>query len=178
MIPTLDFFSLFPMILGVLLLFFGRKLFWLFIGAAIFIAVMTLVPRYFPHHDSLIFYIAVGVGLVAAVVGVFLQKIALRVAGFLAGGFLFFSLWEDFAALNSLPWWLPFVVGGLLGALLLSVLFEWALIVLSSLTGAYLITEGLSLSASTHLAALVVLALIGIVVQGRMKKGKNRQPKE
>lgn len=172
MMPTLDFISLFPIILGILLLFFGRKIFWLFIGAAIFMAVMALVPRYFPHHDSLIFYIAVGVGVVAAVVGVFLQKLALRAAGFLAGGFLFFSLWEDFAVLNSLPWWLPFVVGGVLGAVLLSFLFEWALIVLSSATGAYLITEGLNLAPSTHLAVLVGLALIGIIVQSRMKQGK------
>lgn len=172
MMPPLDFISLFPILLGILLLFFGRKLFWLFIGAAIFVAVLTIVPRYFPHHDSLIFYIAVGAGLIAAVLGVFLQKFALRVAGFLAGGYLFFSFWEDFATLNTLPWWLPFVVGGVLGAVLLSVLFEWALIVLSSLTGAYLIAEGFSLSATTHLAVFVVLALIGIVVQGRMKKGK------
>ena len=174
MMPPLDFISLFPIVLGILLLFFGRKLFWLFIGAAIFVAVMTLVPRYFPHHDSLVFYIAIGVGFVAAVAGVFLQKVALRVAGFLAGGFLFFNLWEDFATLNALPWWLPFVVGGVLGAILLSVLFEWALIVLSSLTGAYLITEGFHLAPSMHLGVLLVLALIGIVVQGRMKKGNKK----
>ncbi|MEO8168382.1 MAG: hypothetical protein ABI623_09045, partial [bacterium] len=127
MMPPLDLISLFPIILGILLLFFGRKLFWLFIGASIFMAVMALAPHYFPHHDSLIFYIAVGVGVVAAVAGIFLQKLALRVAGFLAGGFLFFSLWGDFSTLNALPWWLPFVVGGVLGAILLSVLFEWAL---------------------------------------------------
>ncbi len=170
--PQLDFISLFPIILGALLLFFGRKIFWLFIGAAIFMAIMAFVPRYVPHHNSLIFFIAVGVGLVAAVVGVFMQKIALRLAGFLAGGFLFFTVWERYALASSLPWWAPFVFGGLLGALLLSFLFDWALIVLSAATGGVLITENLDLRPPVRLVILVVLVLIGIVVQARMKSRK------
>ena len=82
--PQLDFLSLFPILLGVLLLFFGRKFFLLFVGAIAFVLVMTIVPRYVEHHESLIFYVALGIGVVVAGAGFFLQKIATRLAGFLA----------------------------------------------------------------------------------------------
>ncbi len=169
-----DFFTLFPVLLGVLLLFWGRKVFWLFVGAVAFVAVMTTAPRFIHHQESLIFYIAVGVGVVAAIAGFFLQKVALRIAGFIAGGYLLFSVWEKYASLNSLPWWLPFVVGGILGAILLSFLFDWALIVLSSLTGAFLILQNLNLSSNLFAGSLVVLSLIGIVVQAKSKRGKGK----
>ena len=173
--PQLDFITLFPILLGVILLFFGRRIFWLFIGAVAFMLIMSLVPRFVHHHESLIFYIAIGLGLIAAVAGFFLQKIALRLAGFLAGGFLFFNVWEKFGSADALPWWLPFVIGGILGAILLSFLFEWALIVLSSVTGALLIIQSFALSLNLHIALLVVLSLIGIAAQAKMKRGKSRK---
>ena len=172
--PVLDFISLFPILLGLVLLFWGRKVFWLFVGAVAFLAVMDAVPRFVHHHESLVFYIAVGVGLVAGVAAFFLQKIAVRLAGFIAGAFVFNSVWEQFAPHESLPWWLPFVVGGILGAILLSFLLEWALIVLSSLTGAFLITHALHVGSTLHFSLLVVLSVIGIVAQAAMKKGKKR----
>jgi hypothetical protein len=170
--PSLDFITLFPILLGGLLLFFGRRIFWLFVGAVVFFAVMDAVPRFVHHHESVIFNVAVGAGLVAAVAGYFLQKIAVRLAGFVAGAFVFNSLWEQYAGQASLPWWLPFVVGGILGAVLLSFLFEWALIVLSSLTGAFLIIQNVGLSPDLQVAALVGLSLIGVVAQAKMKQGK------
>jgi hypothetical protein len=172
--PSLDFITLFPILLGGLLLFFGRKIFWLFVGAVVFFAVMDAVPRFVHHHESLIFYVAVGAGLVAAVAGYFLQKIAVRLAGFVAGAFVFNTMWEQFAPRESLPWWLPFVVGGILGALLLSFLLDWALIVLSSLTGAFLITQQFPWEATPRLVVVALLSLTGILVQGKMKKGKNK----
>ncbi|MBI5472343.1 MAG: hypothetical protein HY961_08365 [Ignavibacteriae bacterium] len=173
--PQLDFISLFPILLGGMLLFWGRKVFWLFVGAVAFVVVMTTAPRLIHHQESLIFYIAVAVGVIAAVAGFFLQKVAVRIAGFVAGGYLLFSVWEKFAPLSTLPWWLPFLVGGILGAVLLSFLFEWALIVLSSLTGAYLIVHNLNLDSNVFVGAFVVLALIGIVVQSRAKRKKGQE---
>lgn len=172
--PQLDFISLFPILLGALLLFFGRKVFWLFVGAVAFMAVMTIAPRYVHHHESLVFYIAFGVGVVAAGAGFFLQKIAIRLAGFLAGGFVFFNVWQKFASVDSLPWWLPFVIGGILGAVLLSFLIEWALIVLSSVTGAFLILQNPNLSSNLYIGLIVILAVIGIVAQAKMKRGKSK----
>jgi hypothetical protein len=167
--PQLDFFTLFPIVLGVLLLFLGRKVFWLFVGGVAFLAVMTIVPQYIKHHESMVFYVALGVGSLAAAAGWFFQKIALRLAGFVAGGYVFFSLWEKYATTDSLPSWLPFVLGGVLGAVLLSFLFEWALIVLSSATGAFLISQQFHLETNINIGLMIVLAVVGIVVQIKMK---------
>ncbi|MBX2991374.1 MAG: hypothetical protein KF749_09405 [Bacteroidetes bacterium] len=174
--PDIDFYYLFPIIIGLLLLFAGRKVLWLFVGGVAFMLVMSIAPRFIHHQESMIFYVALGAGLAAAAAGFFLQKIAVRVAGFVAGGYVFFSMMEEFATHSALPSWLPFVVGGVLGAILLSFLVEWALIILSSLTGAFLITESLNLEPNINTALLAVLTLIGIAAQGTMKgsqyKGK------
>lgn len=172
--PQLDFISLFPVILGALLLFFGRKIFWLFAGAVAFVVVLTFLPTYANIQQPTLFYIALAVGVLAATAGVFLQKIVLRGVGFIAGGYVFFGLWEKLFAHQSLPWWLPFVIGGVLGALLLSFLFDWAMIILSSLTGAFLITQALTIDTSMHLGLIVVLAIVGVIVQVKMKLGKGK----
>ncbi len=170
--PQFDFITLFPVVLGVLLLFLGRKVFWLFVGAVAFLAIMTIVPQYIKHHESIVFYVALGIGSLAAGAAWFFQKVALRFAGFLAGGYVFFSLWEKYATTDVLPWWLPFVLGGILGAVLFSFLFEWALIVLSSVTGAFLISQQFEFETNLSIGLMVVLALFGIVAQSKMKRGK------
>ena len=172
--PQLDIISLTPIILGIALLFFGRKAFWLFVGAVAFVAAMTFIPKYMQLQQPTLFYAALGVGVVAASAGFFVEKIALRVAGFLAGGYVFISLWEKFVPSESLPWWLPFVIGGILGAVLLSFLFDWALIALSSVTGAFLITQQLHVEPNVNLGLLAVLAVVGIVVQVKMKRRKKQ----
>lgn len=172
--PDTDLYSLFPILVGVLLLFAGRKVLWLFVGGVAFMLVMSIAPRFIHHQESVIFYVALGAGVAAAAAGYFLQKVAVRVAGFVAGGYVFFSVMEEFTARSALPSWLPFAVGGVLGALLLSFLVEWALIILSSLTGAFLITESLNLEPSMNMALLAVLTLIGIAAQGTMKGSKSK----
>jgi hypothetical protein len=172
--PQLDFISLFPIVLGVLLLFLGRKIFWLFAGAVAFIFALTFIPKYATLQQPTLFYIAVAIGVIAATAGVFLQKIVLRGAGFIAGGYVLFGLWENFLPSQSLPWWLPFVIGGVLGALLLSFLFDWAMIILSSLTGAFLIVLALALEKNVQLVLLIVLAILGIVVQVKSKVGQHK----
>jgi hypothetical protein len=173
--PQLDFISLFPIILGVLLLFLGRKIFWLFAGAVAFIAALTFIPKYATIQQPTLFYICLAVGVIAATAGVFLQKIVLRGAGFIAGGYVFFGLWEKLMPNQALPWYLPFLIGGVLGALLLSFLFDWAMIILSSLTGAFLIVQALKLEQNMQLIVLVALAVVGIVAQIKMKLGKSKE---
>ena len=61
--------------------------------------------------------------------------------------------------------WVGFAVGGVIGALLLMTVFEWALVILSSLAGAALVSDGAGRpehSLQMYLVALVV----GLVVQG------------
>jgi hypothetical protein len=51
------------------------------------------------------------------------------------------------------------------GALLLLLLFDWALIILSSVVGAHLIQTAVVLPATGNAILFVALVLIGVVVQ-------------
>lgn len=173
--PELDLITLFPVLLGGVLVLFGRKIFWLFVGAVVFVVVMSVAPRFFPHQQSTIFYVALVFGAIASALGYFTQKVALRVAGFIAGGYLFFSLGEQYASTNQIAWWIPFAAGGVLGAVLLSFLVDWALIILSSLTGAYMIAQTLDAVEPLRLGVLIVLTGFGMLVQGKAKRGASKQ---
>ena len=58
-----------------------------------------------------------------------------------------------------------FVVGGILGAILILVVFDWALIVVSSLIGAHLIQSAIVLPPSGSTIVFLGLAVIGMLVQ-------------
>jgi hypothetical protein len=62
-------------------------------------------------------------------------------------------------------YWLPFVIGGIIGAILVSVLFDWALIVLSSLAGAAIITQALALSGAVGIGVILALTAVGVIIQ-------------
>jgi hypothetical protein len=176
--PELTLPTILPIIVGLLLLLLGRKVIWLFAAAVVFVLSLQLLTQYVHTHTTMLFYVALGLGAITAVATIFLQKILIRVAGFLAGGYLFLSLAHQFATPEALPWWLPFVVGGVLGAVLLSFLFDWALIVLSAATGAFLIVQQFELTRNVGLGLVIALALVGIVVQARGRLGGKKKGSE
>jgi hypothetical protein len=59
------------------------------------------------------------------------------------------------------------LVGAVVGAIVAALVLDWAIIILSSLMGAGLVAEGLALAPPWSAAAFVVLALIGVLIQGR-----------
>ena len=62
--------------------------------------------------------------------------------------------------------WIVYLIGGIIGALLVVFLFDWALIVLSSLAGASLISQALLLPAGIAGVIFLALVIVGIVIQG------------
>jgi len=70
-------------ILGIALLFAGRKLFWLFIGTLGFITGIQLTTSFWQGPDWLLLVIGLIVGVIFAVLATFLQTLAIGVAGFL-----------------------------------------------------------------------------------------------
>ena len=107
-------------------------------------------------------------GLIGAVAAILVQKVAIGIAGFLAGGYFLMTAlrtWEMQAPETS---WISFLIGGVIGALLMYAVFNWALIILSSISGAHLIIHPFALSHAEATAAFVVLAIIGIMAQGKM----------
>ena len=75
-------------IVGAALLFFGRKVFWLFVAGVGFVAGMSLAASTFNGPDWLNITIGLVVGFVAALLAVFVQGFAISLAGFLAGGYI------------------------------------------------------------------------------------------
>jgi Domain of unknown function (DUF4203) len=161
-------------LLGVIILLFGRKLFWLCVAAVGFAAGVELAPHLVQQPSPLLaLTFALVLGFVGALLALFLQKIAIGAVGFLAGGKLALALAAAFLANAGQFQWISFIVGGILGAILLLVLFDWALIFLSSIVGAYLIQGLVTLPARGATILFVVLIVVGVVIQaGALRRSR------
>jgi Domain of unknown function (DUF4203) len=153
-------------ILGVILLFFGRKLFWLCVAAVGFAAGLEVAPH-LSHSASPLFTLILSLflGLIGALLAVFLQKIAIAVVGFLTGGKLATAIAAAFFVQHASYFGITFLIGGIIGALLLLSLFNWALIIVSSVVGAHLLQSAIALPQSGSAILFVVLAVAGMIVQ-------------
>jgi hypothetical protein len=155
-------------LIGMVVLFFGRKLFWLCVAAIGFAAGVEIAPHLI-HEPSPLLHLTVAIvlGIIGALLALFLQKIAIAVLGFLAGGKLAGAIAAAFLVHYAQYSTIIFVVGGVLGAVLLLVLFDWALIVVSSLIGAHLIVFQGAITLPTTGSTIVFLglAVVGILVQ-------------
>jgi hypothetical protein len=157
------------LLVGVALLFFGRKLFWLFIAALGFAAGMDIAQQIL-HTPSplLVLIVALAFGVLGAILSVWLQKVAIAVAGFIAGGRLAIGLTAAFYANHAEYSQIIFVIGGVLGAVLLLALFDWAIILLTSVEGARLISSMVVLPQLGCTLVLIVLIVVGVAAQGAM----------
>jgi uncharacterized protein DUF4203 len=153
-------------LIGVVILLFGRKLFWLCVAAVGFAAGVEIAPH-LVHEPSplLALTVALVLGLIGALLALFLQKIAIAVLGFLAGGKLAGAIAAAFFVHYAQNSTFIFLVGGVVGAILLLMLFDWALIVVSSLIGAHLIQSTIVLPPSGATIVFIGLTILGIVVQ-------------
>lgn len=154
------------LILGSALLMAGRKLFWLFVGVAGFITGMQLATRLWQGLDVLAILVGFAVGAIFALLAIFLQTIAIGAAGFLAGGYILTTVAGIFGANGDTFSWIVYLVGGILGVILVIFLFDWALITLSSLAGAALVIQAFFPRGAVGGALFVILFLSGVLLQG------------
>ena len=165
-------------LVGLALLILGKKLFWLFVSAIGFIGASDAAAAYFSGlPDWQVLMICLAAGILGAVLTFFFQKAAILLVGFYTGGYLAVSLltMPKVALPGNLPW-VPFIIGGFLGAVLLYLLFDWTLIVLSSLAGAAFISQTIQFSAIPSVILLAALFLAGIIIQGSMLKKVKHDP--
>ena len=165
---------IFSVLIGVVVLFFGRKLFWLCVAAIGFAAGVELAPRLVQEPSVLLsLTIALLLGIIGALLALFLQKIAIAVLGFLAGGKLAGAIAAAFFVHYAQHSTIIFVIGGIIGAILLLALFDWALIVVSSLIGAHLIVyqSAIVLPQSGSIIVFIGLAVLGVLVQAGSLRG-------
>jgi hypothetical protein len=183
-------------VVGLIESLFGRKLFWLFVAIGGFLVGWFLVPAIWdtvhssgalPHWERLV------IGLASAVVLGFaafrFTRIMVSVAGFLIFATATVLVVRYFGGDALLPtgtrdFWIAFACGGVAGAVILGLLFDWALIVLTALFGAGAAADGIMYLVWPHKPTLAdpgpakwiegslvgVIFVIGLVVQIMMKR--------
>lgn len=153
-------------LIGVVILFFGRKLFWLCVAAVGFAAGVEVAPHIVSEPTPLVaLTFAIVLGFLGALLALFLQKIAIGVVGFLAGGKLANAIAATFFVHYAEHTGIIFLIGGIVGALLLLFLFDWALIFVSSVIGAHLVQGVAPLPSTGNAILFVVLVICGVLVQ-------------
>ncbi len=166
--------ELFRLFLGIALLVMGGRLFWLFLGGVGFVFAFDFAERTVhnqPH--SVILVIALFAGALGAMVAIFLQKFAVLAGGFLAGGYLLIELLKALGIGIGDYHWLVFIAGGLAGAVLMSVVFGWTLIIISSLIGSILILQSFHFGHQLSELVFICLGILGIIIQSGLIRKKS-----
>jgi hypothetical protein len=181
--------SLAGIVVGVGLLLFGRRLYWLFVAGIGFLTGLALAPDLLPSQpDWLVLLAALAVAIVGAVIAIVAQRLTIGLIGFVAGGGIGLLLLRALGMVGDGSGWAAYLIAGVVGLVLMLALFDWALILLSSLAGANLITTGvaarIALPQGTWFLLLIVLVIVGVVVQagrrrspGRATRGRSGGPR-
>ena len=164
---------------GLILLLFGRRLYALVLGVAGFAFGWSLAPAFEIGPPSAQLAAGLILGVFAAMLALFVQRLILNVAGFILG--------------VTLAWWavsvggvsmggielLVILLSGFLCAFLLRALFGAALVVLSSLVGSSLLIQASGITGPLALVGWFCVALFGILLQTRNRgESKDRRKRE
>ena len=155
-------------LIGFVSLFFGRRLYWLFVGVAGFLLGLIVAPILFINlNPSWQPWITLLLGVIFALLALVLNKFMVALAGAIGVGSLVYMLVSPIL----LPWAVVLfsIVGAIIGFLVGWYVFEWGLMIFSALAGAALMTSGVvSLIpgiAKTDLIVFLALFIIGMTYQ-------------
>ena len=154
-------------ILGLIMLFFGRKVFWLFVAIAGFLVGMEFIDLLLTNQSIWIKLLGgLGAGLLGALVAIFVQRISFALAGFFAGAYFGLLLSQSLGVGGASL--ILAVAGGVIGAIVAALLMDWAIIILSCLVGAGAVVSRLGLRDVNTAIVFIVLVIIGILVQTKL----------
>ena len=158
-------------VIGGILLFLGRELNFLLAAAMAGLLSFRIIP-FLPHqwpawYD---YVVILGLAIIAGAIPLVNERAGYFVSGFLAGGTLLVEYVSPVVMTVPL---VPFLLGGIVGSLILGIFTAWALIVISCLIGAYYITNMFTLSFMTQMligSGLFIIGALTQVVMMRMQK--------
>jgi hypothetical protein len=154
-------------VLGLIMLVFGRKLFWLFVAIVGFLVGMEFTNLLLVNQPLGVQLLGgLAAGLLGALLAIFVQRVALILAGFFAGAYLALLLVHPLGIAGASLFLA--VAGGVIGAIVAALLMDWAIIVLSCLVGAGAIVSRLGLRDVNTAIVFLVLVIIGILVQAKL----------
>lgn len=158
--------------IGLLLLSYGRKLYWLALGGIGFFLGLWLASGIFQTSSGLGLGLAFLVAILGAWLAIAVQKLAISIGGFAVGGTSGFWLAAQVLAplrkFESDLWiWGIAAFGAVVGAMLASELFDAALIFLSSFVGAATIASRSHLEPPRDTWLFMLMLLMGLILQTR-----------
>lgn len=151
---------------GVMLLVLGWKLFWLFVAVVGFAAGLQAAQLVLGPQPFWVLWAAGMIcGVIGAILALFFQKLAIGIGGFVAGSTIALHLT---LMTGYHPGALVILIGGVIGAVGLYLIFDWALILLSSVAGAAFIIEAFGRQAPYAPMLSMVLIAAGVIFQARL----------
>ncbi len=156
------------LLVGLAVLLLGRRLFWLFVGAAGFLVGLHVARTMFAERPEwVVVALALVLGVLGAVLAILFQWLAVGLAGFAAGVQGSLVAAEAFGLEGSWLWLAAFAAGIIVAALVLW-LWDPVLIVLSALVGTALVAPLIPVPPLARPWLFVGLLVVGIVVQARV----------
>ena len=170
----MDWFSfILSIAAGLLLLFAGRRFFWLAAALVAFLFTFNLFENLF-GGGWLGLILAVIVGAIFAWLATRFIKLIGYIVGALAGAVglpIFLNLFGI-----DWGWLLMALIGALVGFLLMRFLFDWGLILLTTWAGANAVTGELArqwtMGATIATIVFIALMVAGVFVQANQLRGK------
>jgi hypothetical protein len=150
-------------VIGGVFLFLGRELNFFFaavMAAYLALRITPLLPVQWPAWTHYVFI--GGIALLAAAITIVKKRAGYALSGFLIGASVLLEYYEP--GVLTLPL-LPFLFGGVAGALIFGFFTEWALMIVSCLVGAYALTNSFVLAPNARLLLGAGLFIIGAVTQ-------------
>jgi hypothetical protein len=158
-------------VIGGILLFLGRELNFLFAAAMAAFIGLRLTPLLPPQWHGWADYAFMAVlAVVAAVITLLNERVGYFLSGFLAGGYFLVEYYEP--GVLTLPL-IPFLVGGMIGSIIIGIFTEWALMIVSCLIGAYYVTNLFRLSSTAEILVGSGLFIIGALTQVILMRMQN-----
>jgi hypothetical protein len=168
------------LVIGLILVLLGRKVYLISIGILGFLGGLYLFTSFIgTAHDWRSLLFALLFGTVGSLLAFALHKAAWLFGGFCGGGVLALYLNDATGIYRAGSPVVLFLIGGGVGALLFLLFLDWALIVVTTLTGAALISWQSRLEGIAFQALFVGLSAAGLLIQGRTMRGdRGRKPQE
>lgn len=164
------------LLVAALLLFFGQRLYWLFVAAVGFLVGMDLAAKTMANQPAwLIVGVAILAGCLGAVLAIFFQRLAIAVAGFMAGGYLAQAVAPNLdSTISAQGSVVIFIMGGVVAAIIALVFLDRALIGISAVLGAAMIAKSLVADPLWRTVLFAALFIVGAAVQLRILRGVRR----
>jgi hypothetical protein len=163
---------------GLVLLFTGRKVVWLAAALVAFLFVYTLMQRYV-GAGGISLFAAIIIALVFSWLAIRFVKTVGFLIGALAGALVVPFLLGLFGV--DAPVWILALIGAVIGIILISIAFDWGMIIMTAWLGANAIVDQapnfIPLTPAVSSVVLIVLLVLGIATQaGLTSRLRRRRP--